>query len=124
MSAGIVLLLLLSLGIIVGWHFFFPLLVGGVIAITAATWGILVASVVIFCTAILLVFIFAGAGAFILGIFAFVWLVLAVILFPIIFPIVFPLFVLLLIISYFVRRRKRLEKEKNQINQQNPPPLP
>lgn len=124
MSLGIIFLLLLALGVIIGWHLFFPLLVGGIVAITAAAWGILVASVVIFCVAILLVFIFTGIGAFILGIFAFIWMVLAIIFFPILFPILFPLFILFLVVSYFLRRKKRMEKEKAQINQQNKPPLP
>lgn len=122
MNVGIVLLVLLGLAFIIGWHLLFPI-VGGIIAFTALAWGILLASIVIFCVAILLVFIFTGTGVFVLGVFAFVWMILAVIFFPIIFPVILPLFILFLLVSYFHRRKRRLEMEKAEAKNQgvNPP---
>lgn len=121
MSAGLILFLIVSLAIIIGWHLFFPI-VGGIIAFTAVAWGILVASVIIFCVAILLVFIFTGTGIFILGAIGLAWMLLAVFFFPLVFPIVFPLFVLFIVVSHFLRKRKYRELESRKNNGSNPPP--
>jgi hypothetical protein len=96
--------LLALLLVIIGWHLFFPFL-GAVIAFTAGAWATLIASVIILCVAILLAFVFAGAGIFIFGIMAFVWVIIAIALFPIIFPIVAPLFIIFLFISYFCKKK-------------------
>lgn len=107
MLRAFLITLLLILAVIIGWHMFFPLLGAAVIAFTATAWGVLLASVIVLCVAIMLIFIFAGAGFFIIGIGAFVWVVLAIALFPIIFPIVAPLFIIFLFLSYWQRRRNR-----------------
>ncbi len=112
------LTLMIVLVLVIGSHLFFPTLAaviaGGIIAFTAQAWAILVASVVIFCVAVMLLFILTGTGFLILGIGAFVWTLLAIILFPVIFPIIVPLFIIFLFLSYFFRRqkRKKLEDQK------------
>ncbi len=97
------------IALVIGWHLAFFLL-GGIIAVTAATWGIIVASVVGFCAAILAIFVVTGIGIFVLGSLAAVWTIIAIILFPILFPILAPLFIILLFIAYF--RRKQVIKTK------------
>jgi hypothetical protein len=88
---------------ILGWHMFFA----GAIAITAAVWTIVVASVIIFSIGILLLLMLTGITVFIVSIIGFVWTVLAVILFPALFPILIPLLIILLCISYLRRKLQR-----------------
>lgn len=107
MFGSFLLIILLLLAVIVGWHIIFPIL-GGVIAISAIVWFLIVGSILAFCFAIMLLFVLTGTGVFVLAFLALVWTVLAIVLFPILFPILLPLFVLILIISYF--RRKQNEK--------------
>jgi len=57
-------------------------------------WGLIVATVTLFCVAILLAFVFAGVALLLLGVFAMVGLVLAAVAFPFLLPIVIPLFIL------------------------------
>lgn len=98
--------ILVIFGILLGWFFFFPML-GGIIALTAQAWAILITSVIVFCVAVMLVFVITSSGLLILGIGAFVWTLLAIALFPIIFPVLAPLFIILLFLAYIVRRQKR-----------------
>ena len=95
-----------------GWYFAFPIL-GGIITLTALVWGALILSVVVFCVAILLIFIFTGTGIFVLTIGALIWALLAVIFFPIMFPVIIPLLIILLFISYY--RHRQLKKPKDQV---------
>lgn len=104
MIGTLILTIIILLALVIGWHLIFPIL-GGVIAITATAWLVIVASIVAFCIAILLLFILTGAGIFILAIFALIWIIVAVVLFPILFPILVPLFILFLFISYLRRRQ-------------------
>jgi len=57
-------------------------------------WGLIVAAVTLFCVAILLAFVFAGAALLLLGVLALVGLVLAVVAFPFLLPILIPLFII------------------------------
>lgn len=57
-------------------------------------WGLIVATVTLFCVAILLAFVFAGVALLLLGVFALVGLVLAAVAFPFLLPVVIPLFIL------------------------------
>jgi hypothetical protein len=106
--------IIILLALVIGWHLAFPIF-GGIIAITATVWVLLVASVVVFSVAILLALMFTGGGIFILSLIAFIWIILAIIFFPILFPIIAPLFIILLFVSYF--RRKQLKKSRP-----SPPP--
>lgn len=87
------LLILLILFVIVGWHFIFALL-GGVLIIGAVGIFIAIASIMMFCVAVLTCLSFPGViGLMIGGIFA-IWTIIAIILAPILFPIVLPLFII------------------------------
>ena len=100
--------LFLLVALVVGWHFLFPI-ADGMVSITTGIWSFVVATVVIYCVAILLLFIFTGIGIFVLGIFATVWFAIAIALFPIAFPIFIPLLITVLFISYV--RRRQLKKK-------------
>ena len=56
-------------------------------------WGLLVATVVLFCVAILLAFVFAGVGLVVLGCLVLVGLILAAVAFPFLLPLLLPLFI-------------------------------
>ncbi len=94
------------ISLVIAWHIGFFLL-GGAIAVTATIWSFIVASIVVFCIAILLAFILTGIGVFVLAILALIWTVLATLLFPILFPILVPLFIILLFVAYLRRREQR-----------------
>ncbi len=98
--------LLLMLLLVVAWHLFFPLL-GIAIAISAAVWGIIVGTIVFLSVGTLLFFVFTGLGILIVSIAAFVWVALAIILFPFLFPIFIPLLIILLFVAYVRRRKNR-----------------
>ncbi len=106
MNRTLLITILVLIALVIGWHFFFPF-VGGVIAFSIGAWGALMASVVALSIAIMLIFIFTGTGVFILTIGAFIWTMLAIVLFPIVFPILVPLFIIFIFVSYFARRNKR-----------------
>ncbi|MEK6730803.1 MAG: hypothetical protein AABY34_01280 [Pseudomonadota bacterium] len=95
--SGLLVLFLVLIAAIAATSVFVPGLLG-------ATFGFLVAGTVIFCVAVLLLFILTGIGALILGIIFFVWTVIAIILFPIFFPILLPLF---LVFVFFSLMRKK-----------------
>ena len=100
----ILLLIVLILLVIVGWHLIFPLL-GGVFIIGAA--GILMAivSIVLFCIALLISLSLPGAVALAIGAIFALWTIIAIILAPILFPIVFPLFIIYAFLA--ARQRKK-----------------
>ena len=114
MLRAIAIALIVCLGAFVVWHFFFPIAVGA-ISISVGAWAFVVASVVAFCTMILLLFILSGLAVFTIGLFGFAWLVIAVMLFPFIFPILLPLFVLLIFIA-LVRAKKIKNVKKLKAN--------
>jgi hypothetical protein len=109
MIKALLLTLFLIFVLLLGWNFFFPLL-GGVILITAVVWSLAIASITVFCLALLLIFIFTGLGATVLGIILAIWTIIAILLFPVLFPILLPLFIVFLFVSY-VLRKKRNKKD-------------
>jgi len=102
MTTFLAIAALILLGIILGWHWLFA----GAVAITATVWAIVIASVVLFCAGILLLFILAGISVFLICIIGVMWAILAVILFPVVFPILAPLLIILFFIS-FIRWRNQ-----------------
>ncbi|MGO9931575.1 MAG: hypothetical protein ACLPV8_07170 [Steroidobacteraceae bacterium] len=67
--------------------------------LAAEGWGVLVAVVSLFCTAILLVFVFAGTGLIILGALVIAGLVAAWIAFPFLLPMLIPLFLVWIFVA-------------------------
>ena len=67
--------------------------------LAAEGWGVLVAIVSLFCSAILLVFVFAGTGLMILGVLVFAGLVAASFAFPFMLPLLIPLFLVWVIVA-------------------------
>lgn len=63
----------------------------GPFAIFVGGWGLIVATVVLFCVAILLAFILAGVGLVVLGVLALVGLILVGVAFPFLLPLLIPL---------------------------------
>ena len=57
------------------------------------TWGVLSAVVIIYCAAILLVFVFFGLALMVLGVLVLGGSILAAMTFPFLYPILIPLFV-------------------------------
>lgn len=97
--------LLLMLVLVAAWHLLLPLM-GISMAITASVWGIAIATVVMLCIATLLFFVFTGIGIFILGIFVFVWTILAIALFPLLFPVLIPVLLLMLVVAIISRNKR------------------
>ncbi len=106
MFAAFAITLLIIVAMVVAWHIAFPLL-GGIIAIGAGLWAIIVGVVVVMCAAILGMFVATGIGVVLLGVLAFIFTLVAIILFPILFPIILPLFIILLFISIFMRKKNK-----------------
>lgn len=102
----IALVLLFALG----GHFILAML-GAAVAVSAGLWAAIVGSIIIFCVAIPLFFLFSGVGVMLVVLFALLWTVIAIIAFPILLPIVLPLFVILLFVSFM---RKRIQTNVDQ----------
>ena len=100
----ILLLIVLILLVIVGWHFIFALL-GGVLIISAVGIFIAIASIIMFCMAVLGSLFLSGAVALAIGAIFALWTIIAIILAPILFPIVFPLFIIYAFLA--ARQRKK-----------------
>ncbi len=90
---------------VIGFYFAFPLL-GIVFVMSATIWGVIVATIVVFSIALLLFFVIPGFMIFLLSGFAFIWMLLAILLFPILFPIIMPFFILLIFIAYLCKKRQ------------------
>lgn len=90
---------------VVGFHLLLPLL-GIAIVMSGAAWGIIVATITLFAIAALLFFILPAILITLLSLFAFGWVILAIVLFPFLFPLVIPVFIILLVVAYFSSRRK------------------
>jgi hypothetical protein len=110
MLKAIAATLIVVLAIFFFWHLFVFVL-GSAIAITATIWGFLIASVVVLSICILLLFILTGMGVFIMGIAAFVWTLIAIILFPVLFPVIAPIFIIFLFLFFY--RKRNLKKLKH-----------
>ena len=71
----------------------------GPVKLAAEGWGVLVAIVSLFCSAILLVFVFAGTGLIILGVLVIAGLVAASFAFPFMLPLLIPLFLVWIFVA-------------------------
>jgi hypothetical protein len=71
----------------------------GPLEFAAKSWGLLVAVVVLFCAAILLIFVFAGIGLIMLGALVLGGLVAVAAAFPFLLPLLIPLFVVWLFVA-------------------------
>ena len=98
------LLILLILFVIVGWHFIFGLL-GGVLIISAAGIFIAIVSIIIFCMAVLGSLFLSGAIGLVIGGVFVIWTIVAIILAPILFPIVLPLLIIFAVLA--IRQREK-----------------
>lgn len=56
-------------------------------------WSLIVTTVVLFCVAILLAFVFAGVGLVVVGSFAFTGVILTAVMLPFLLPLIIPLFI-------------------------------
>jgi len=77
----------------------------GPLELAAKGWGLLVAVVVLFCAAILLIFVVAGIGLIMLGALVLAGVVALVGAFPFLLPLLIPLFIVWVFIAA-VRRGK------------------
>lgn len=102
----ILIALLVMLLLIATWHILLPLLGISIVALSASIWNIAIATIVIICVSTLLFFLLTTIGMVILGVGVLVWTVAAIALFPLLFPIVLPALLLMLVIGYFLRKKK------------------
>lgn len=65
----------------------------GPIEVLGGVFGMMVAGVVLFCVALLLIFVFVGVGLVVVGVLAFVGIILAAVVLPFLLPLLIPLFV-------------------------------
>jgi len=65
----------------------------------AEGWGVLVAIVALFCTAILLVFVLAGTGLMVLGVLVIAGVVAVCFAFPFMLPLLIPLFLVWIFVA-------------------------
>lgn len=89
---------------VVGYYVLLPLL-GIAVIMSAAAWGMVLATIALFTIAALLFFIIPGILIILLSLFSFGWLILAIVLFPFLFPIIIPVFIILLVIALVSRKR-------------------
>ena len=105
------LLIVLILFLVFGWHFFFALL-GGVLVISAAGIFIAIASIVMFSIAVLVGLTLPGAIGLAFGVIFAIWTIVAIVLAPILFPIVLPL---LIIYAALAMRQKKVKRRPIKI---------
>lgn len=101
----ILITLFVMLGLLIAWHVLMPIL-GITLVISAGAWGVATASIMVMCIAILLFFLFTGAGVLLLGLFALIWTIIAIALFPLLFPILAPIFILMIALGYLIKKKK------------------
>jgi hypothetical protein len=101
-------LIILILLFAIGGHFLLGML-GITLVLTAGLWAAIIASIVIFCVAIVMFFVFTGIGMLIVGGFSLIWVVLAIALFPVLLPVLLPLLVVLAFVG--IVRKKQTRKE-------------
>jgi hypothetical protein len=105
MLKALIATMIVILILVLGWHILFPLL-GGVIAISALVWGLIIGSILIFCLVILLLFALGGIGVFIVGGLFAVWTLIAIVLFPVLFPILLPLLIIWIFVAVLRSNKK------------------
>jgi hypothetical protein len=99
------LLILLILLVVGGWHLIFTLL-GGVLVIGAAGIFIAIASIVIFCVAVLMSLVLPGVAALTIAVIFVIWTIVAIALAPILFPILLPLLIILAVLEIRMKKNK------------------
>lgn len=104
LKKALLIALVVMLVLLVGWHLILPLL-GIAVVVTAAVWGVVLASVVLMALGILLFYIFSGVGVFVICVLGLIWFIGALVFFPFLFPFLVPLLILLLFIG-FARRKE------------------
>lgn len=105
---ALIIALVVMIVLILGWNLIFPIL-GIAVAVTAAAWGVLLATIIFLAIGALLFYFLSGMGIFIICGLGFAWVVAALVFFPFFFPIFIPLIILLFFIGYV--RRKEDSKE-------------
>ena len=65
----------------------------GPLKAVAGVWDLIITTVVLFCVAILLAFVFTGVGLIVMGAFLLVGLILLSVAFPFLLPLLIPLFI-------------------------------
>ena len=105
---ALIIALVVMLILLVGWHLIVPVL-GIAVALTAAVWGMVIATVVLFVVGALLFYIFSSIGIVVICTLGFIWFLGALIAFPFLFPFLVPLLILLLFIG-FVRKKESQKK--------------
>src|SRR4029077_15295224 len=78
--------------------------------------GLVVALIALFCAAILLVFVFAGIGVIVLGLFVIVGVILAGLAFPFLLPLLIPLAILWGFVAIARRTNNLMNRTVAQIN--------
>jgi len=78
----------------------------GPVKLAAEGWGVLVATVVLFSAAILLVFVFAGAGLIVLGALVLAGFLTIWFAFPFLLPLLIPLLIVWLVVAAVRGSRK------------------
>jgi len=68
-------------------------------------WRLILTTVILFCVAILLAFVFAGVGIIIVGCLTLVGLILAAVLLPFLFPLLIPLFIVWVFCAILCRHK-------------------
>jgi hypothetical protein len=99
-------LIILLLVLVIGWHLILPIL-GVAVVLSAAAWGVIVLTIAGFSLAALLFFLLPWVLILVLCVIGFIWLIIALALFPFLFPLLIPIFIILLFIAYLRRRRKQ-----------------
>jgi len=74
--------------------------------LAAEGWGVLVGIVALFCVAILLAFVFAGAALIVLGVLVLAGLLAAWLAFPFLLPLLIPLFLVWIFVAAVRRNTK------------------
>ena len=97
-----VLLIVLALVI---WHLFIPASMMHPV-FTGAMWGVLTATISLFCVGFLFVLLMGSIGVLLVAVFSLIWLLVATILFPVFFPILIPLAIVMLFVAFFRKRKK------------------
>ena len=119
MSKKLALFLCLFLVVLLGWSLIWPGAfgtltingegIGGPFGLAIGLGRMILTVVILFCVAILLAFVFAGVGLVILGVLAFVGVIVISVSLPLLLPLMIPLFIVWLFCA-MLRKGKGTEK--------------
>ena len=115
MMKKLALVLAILMIILLGWSLLWPGAhvsltingheITGPVGTAVGIWQVILATVILFCVAILLVFVFAGVGLVILGCLALVGFILAATLLPFMLPLLIPLLIVWLFCAILCKRK-------------------